>query len=150
VIPSSKSILIDATSGTSNISWNFLAAIGVEESGFRNVRQGIDPRTGKPGKGIGIFQIDQGAHPQVTDKQGFDPVFSANFAANLLQSNYNTLTARGYTRFTEANLMQATAASYNYGTSRKNISGNPATIDVGTTNGHYGSDIMNLITCFNY
>jgi hypothetical protein len=43
-------------------------------------------------------------------------------------------------------LLQGTAASYNFGTG--NISGNPATIDVGTTGGNYGANALQLIDCF--
>lgn len=43
-------------------------------------------------------------------------------------------------------LLQATAASYNFGTS--NISGNPNTIDAGSANDNYGTNVMNLMDCF--
>jgi hypothetical protein len=43
-------------------------------------------------------------------------------------------------------LLQATAASYNFGTG--NISGNPNTIDVGTTGGNYGANVLLLMDCF--
>ena len=51
-----------------------------------------------------------------------------------------------FPNFTPTQLTQATAASYNFGVS--NISGNPATIDVGTTGGNYGSNVVNLMSCF--
>jgi hypothetical protein len=46
----------------------------------------------------------------------------------MLSSNMATLSA-AFPNFNSGQLLQATAASYNFGTS--NISGNPNTIDVG-------------------
>jgi hypothetical protein len=51
-----------------------------------------------------------------------------------------------FPNFTPAQLVQATAASYNFGI--RNISGNPNTIDVGTANGNYGSNVVQLMDCF--
>jgi hypothetical protein len=51
-----------------------------------------------------------------------------------------------YPNLTQAQLLQATAASYNFGVS--NISGNPNTIDTGTTGNNYGSNVVNLMSCF--
>jgi len=56
-----------------------------------------------------------------------------------------TLAAR-FPNFTSEQLLQATAASYNFGTS--NISGNPNTIDKGTTGNNYGSNVLLLMDCF--
>jgi hypothetical protein len=48
-----------------------------------------------------------------------------------------------FPRFTLDQLLQATAASYNFGTG--NISGNPRTIDVGSTGNNYGSNGLEII-----
>lgn len=109
------------------------------ETGFRNIAESGS------GFGRGIFQIDLGAHPNVTEAQAFDPTFAANFAARLLDTNMDTLAA-AHPNLSPSQLLQATAASYNFGTG--NISGNPAKIDRGTTGGNYGSNILLLMDCF--
>jgi len=50
--------------------------------------------------------------------------------------------AKGWT----SPLFQATAASYNFGLG--NISGNPNTINIGTTKNNYGSNVEQLMACF--
>jgi hypothetical protein len=50
--------------------------------------------------------------------------------------------------FTPSQLLQATAASYNLG--RGGISGNPNTIDVGSTGGNYGSTVVGMMACFSH
>ena len=111
----------------------------MRESGFRDISQ-----IGG-GKGEGVFQIDLGAHPDVSKAQADDLNFSANYAANLLQTNMTEL-ATNYPSFTPAQLEQATAASYNFGTG--NITGNPATIDQGSTGNNYGSNVVDLTHAF--
>lgn len=64
----------------------------------------------------------------------------------MLATNMSTLSAK-YPNLTTTQLLQATAASYNFGTG--NISGNPNTIDVGTTGNNYGSNVLNIANnCF--
>jgi len=110
-----------------NIDPALLAAIGVRETGFRDINQ-----IGG-GDGRGVFQIDIGKHPDVSEAQANDLNFAANYAANLLQQNMQTL-ANNFPNFTPAQLEQATAASYNSGpaTSRaiplRSIKGRPRTI----------------------
>lgn len=91
------------------------------------------------------LQITVSPTSGVTAAQAGDLQWAANYAANLLNTNMKTL-ADDFPNFTPGQLLQATAASYNFGVS--NISGNPATIDVGSTGGNYGSNIVNLMTCF--
>jgi hypothetical protein len=55
---------------------------------------------------------------------------------------------QGAFSFTPPQLLQATAASYNFGVG--NISGNPNTIDVGTTGGNYGSTVVGMMACFSH
>ena len=116
-----------------------LAAIGIRETGFKNIPQA------NGGLGRGIFQIDIGKNPSVTEAQAYNLTFAADWAANLLATNMATLAVK-YPDLDPLYLLQATAASYNFGT--KNISGNPATIDVGTTGGNYGSNVLDLMDCF--
>jgi hypothetical protein len=85
------------------------------------------------------------AHPDITKVQALDPSFAAGWAAVYLASNEATLAAE-FPNFTSAQLLQATAASYNFGTG--NIHGNPNNIDKGTTNNNYGSNVVGLMDCF--
>lgn len=116
-----------------------LGAIALRETNFRNI-----PQTGG-GQGRGVFQIDLGAHPNVTEAQAYDIPWAANYAANILASNASTIRSQ-HPGFTPAQNLQATAASYNFGTG--NISGNPNTIDVGTTGNNYGSNVANMMKAF--
>lgn len=115
-----------------------LAAIAIHESGIANVGQ-------LNGQGVGVFQIDLGQNPSVTYTQVSDTKFAAVWAGNLLATDRAALAAK-YPNLTSAQLQQATTASYNFGTG--NISGNPSTIDAGTTGNNYGSDVVDLMDCF--
>ncbi len=67
------------------------------------------------------------------------------------QTTRTSALPRSHPNFTETQLVQATAATYNMGLGKpvgSNISGNPDTIDVGTTFGNYGANILLLINCF--
>jgi Transglycosylase SLT domain len=131
---------ISNAANADGINPNFLAAVGIRESGLQNI-----PQQGG-GQGLGVFQIDLGAHPNVSPRQALNPAFSANFAADLLSSNWSSLSA-SYPNLNPTRLLQATAASYNFGVG--NISGNPNTIDVGTTGNNYGSNVLALAgNCF--
>jgi RHS repeat-associated protein len=114
-----------------------LAAVGVRETGFQNIAEAGG------GGGMGVFQLTN--QPGVTSRQAYDLTFSANYAASMLASNMTAL-AKAFPNFTSPQLLQATAASYNFGLG--NIRGNPATIDVGTTHNNYGSNVVNLMSCF--
>jgi len=130
---------IEKAATANGIVPSMLAAIGIRETGFRNIAQSGG------GQGRGIFQIDLGQNPSVTSAQADDPSFAANFAAQMLASNMTALST-DHPNLTGDKLVQATAASYNFGTG--NISGNPNTIDVGTTGNNYGTDILLLMECF--
>jgi RHS repeat-associated protein len=130
---------ISSAAAANGIDPALLAAIGVRESGFQNVWQSGG------GMGAGVFQIDLGANPNVTAAQAFNLPFAANYAAGMLASNSAYL-ASAFPSFTPGQLLQATAASYNFGVG--NISGNPATIDQGSTNNNYGSNVVRLMQCF--
>jgi hypothetical protein len=130
--------IVDAANAA-GIDPALLAAIAMRETDFRNIDEGGG------GLGRGVFQIDLGAHPDVTEAQAENLTFAANYAANILATNMATL-ANEFPNFTHDQLLQATAASYNFGVD--DISGNPATIDVGTTGGNYGSNVLDLMDAF--
>lgn len=121
-----------------SIDPRLLAAVGVRETGFQNIDQ-------KNGYGRGVFQIDIGANPSVSAAQAHNLTFASNWAANALSENFSALKS-AFSNFDPTHLLQATAASYNFGLT--NISGNPNTIDVGTTGGNYGSNVVQLMNCF--
>lgn len=133
---------LQAAANANGIPAELLAAIGVRESNFMNVQETLPG--GGPGPGMGVFQLTN--QPGVSSAQAFNLLFSANYAAGLLSSNMSYLSSAF--SFTPAQLLQATAASYNFGTG--NISGNPNTIDVGTTGGNYGSTVVGMMACFSH
>jgi len=135
----SASTIVEAAAKLHGIPPSLLFAVGIRETGFQNVKQ-----TGG-GDGRGVFQIDIGKNPHVSESQAMDMQFSANFAANMLSNNKSYL-QRKFTNFNAQQLLQATAASYNFGTG--NISGNPNTIDKGSSHNNYGSNILDLMDCF--
>jgi len=118
--------------------WAMLAAIGIRETGFRNINQ-------PDGNGVGVFQIDIWQNPSVSRDDAADLDWSARWAANTLARNRAVLAAR-FPNLTASQLLQATAASWNLGVG--GISGNPDTIDVGSTGGNYGSNIVRLMDFF--
>jgi hypothetical protein len=127
-----------AAAGAHNVDWTMLAAIGIRESGFLDVLQ-------SDGQGAGVFQIDVGKNKKVTVENARNLAWAADWVAATLAANFNKL-AGLYPNFDAAHLMQATAASWNLGVG--GISGNPDTIDVGSPRNNYGSNIMDLMTCF--
>jgi RHS repeat-associated protein len=131
--------VVQNAASTNGISPALLAAIGVRETGFNNIKQ-----IGG-GQGAGVFQIDLGQNPSVSSAQAFNISYAANYAAKTLAGNMVILGSE-YPGLTPPQLLQATAASYNLGVG--GISGNPNTIDVGTPNNNYGSNVMNLMSCF--
>jgi RHS repeat-associated protein len=132
--------VLQAAANAHNIPTPLLAAIGVRESNFMNVQETL--QGGGAGPGMGVYQLTD--QPGVSAAQAFDLPFAANYAAGMLSSDMNYLS--NAFSFTPAQLLQATAASYNFGTG--NISGNPNTIDVGTAHGNYGSTVVGIMACF--
>jgi len=122
-----------------------LAAVAIEESGVTDKNE-----KGGAGVGVGVFQITVSAATGVTAAQANNLAWSANYAAAMLDSNADYLASLPRLQnFTQAQLLQATAASYNMNPYKPvNFTGNPNTIDKGTTNGHYGSTILSLMDCF--
>ena len=123
-----------------SIDPSLLGAIGIRETGFQDVNE-----RGGTHVGVGVFQLTVTSTSGVTAAQANDLSWAANYAAAMLQSNMTVL-AKAFPKFTPAQLLQATAASYNFGVS--NISGNPNTIDAGSTGHNYGSNVVQLMTCF--
>ena len=58
------------------IDWRLLAAMGIRESGFENIKE---KKTG--GKGRGVFQIDLGWNPTVKEEEAMDIGWSIRWAA---------------------------------------------------------------------
>ncbi len=133
-----EGVFAAAVAGT-NVDWAMLAAIAIRETNVMNVSENDGA-----GVGVGVFQITVSASSGVTAAQAGNLDWSADWAANYLSTNMSTLTAK-FPNFSNAQLLQATAASYNFGIG--NISGNPATIDVGTAGNNYGSNVLNLMDC---
>jgi membrane-bound lytic murein transglycosylase MltF len=134
------------------IDWRMLAAIGVRESGFRNIAQ-----LGG-GLGRGIFQINIKANAgEVTEDQAFDLEFAANWAAKTLARNAETLAA-SYGLGGER-LWTLVIASYNAGIgkvlgaidswlARGGTIDQIASLDYLTTRGNYARNVMDLMECF--
>jgi len=135
--------VLQTAASAHNIPTSLLAAVGVEETGFRNVQE--KKQNGQDGPGMGVFQLTN--QPGVTKEQAFNLPFAANFAAKMLSDNWSFL-SKTFPSFDLGSQIQATGASYNFGAG--NIRGNPMRIDVGTKNGHYGSDVLRLMSCFPY
>lgn len=127
---------IVAAANAHDIDPALLAAIAIRETGFQNLTNGV---------GVGIFQITVGKSTGVTAAQAQNLTWAANYAANMLETNMNYL-ATQFPNLTQSQLIQAAAASYDFGIS--NISGNPNTIDLGTTGNNYGANILLLMDCF--
>jgi RHS repeat-associated protein len=130
--------------GLHGIDWAMLAAIGIRESKFNPSAKEI-LKDGSIGGGRGAFQIDININKGVSEANAMNLEWAADWAANSLADNYAILAAK-YPNFDASHLLQATAASYNFGTD--NISGNPDTIDKKSTGDNYGSNILDLMDCF--
>jgi RHS repeat-associated protein len=128
---------LSAAAAANGIDPALLAAIGVRETNFQNIAQ----QGG--GGGMGVFQLTN--QPGVSSAQAYNLSFSAHYAAHMLSSNMSALSS-AFPNFTPSQLLQATAASYNLGL--EGISGNPNTIDAGTTGGNYGSTVVGMMGCF--
>ena len=126
---------LQAAARKHGIDWRMLAAIGVRETDFRSIDSKVDG-------GMGVFQL---TNKKITRAQAHNLAFAADMAARIIKSDMAYLKRR-FPKLTQAQLWQATFASYNFGVD--DISGNPATIDVGTTNNNYGESILLMMNCF--
>jgi LysM repeat protein len=84
-VPDQYIPIIEKAATDSGVPAKILAAIAKHESAST-----FDPKIKQYGFGLGrgMFQIDLGQHPNVTEEQAFDPQFSANYAAGLLADAY--------------------------------------------------------------
>lgn len=129
-----------ATSG-STLPWQFLAAIGIVETQFRSiVQQG-------GGDGRGVFQIDIGKNPNVSEAPAMDLTFATNWATSVFQVNMTAILKIGNGI---GLTMEALADTWNHGLGgvisdlKKGI--DP---DSHTTGGNYGSKVVGVMSkCF--
>lgn len=127
-------ILKDAAA-RAGVDWRLLAAIAIRETNFKNASS-FD-------NGWGVFQLTN--QPGVSKQEAYDVRFAANYAAKMLSRNMAYI-KRKFPNFTPGQLLQATAASYNFGPG--NIRGNADAIDRGTTGNNYGQNVILLMNCF--
>jgi RHS repeat-associated protein len=131
--------LLKQVAAKNGLDWRLLAAIGIRESGFKNLAQSGG------GLGRGIFQIDRGAHPEVSNRQAYDPTWSANWTAGNA--------AAGIEKYGGQNpqLSNAIAARFHNAGGKymvgKIARGIPA-LDRGTAHHNYVSNILDLMNCF--
>jgi hypothetical protein len=143
-----EATLETAVKGT-DISWTMLAAIGIRESGFLEGSENDGA-----GLGVGVFQITvKNPFPTangsgVSYAQASNLTWAANWSAQTLNSNMAYL-ANKFSNFTPSQLLQATAASFNLNPYKPgNFTSNPSTIDAKTALGNYGSNVIQLMSCF--
>ena len=131
--------VIAAAANAHGIDPALLAAVGMRETDFEDINE-----IGG-GNGRGVFQIDIGKNPSVTEAQANDINFAANFAANLLASNMSIIEQKN-PNFVPEYIEQATAASYNLGPTT--FSGDPSKIDQGSAGNDYGSNVVAIKGAF--
>lgn len=133
---------LQAAAAKHGIDWRILAAIGVRETGFRNIDS---PRVGDPGQGV--FQLTN--QPGVTRAQAHNLAFAANYAAKMIADNKRYF-KRKFPKFNETQLMHAAIAAYNFGLVE--VKGNPERIDIGTAGSKegrpYGESVLLAANCF--
>jgi RHS repeat-associated protein len=141
---------LEAITTGSSIKWQMIAAIGIRETGFVNKSE-VDGT----GVGVGIFQITVKPTSGITATQASDLSMAAYWVLNRLRETSSKLVDMNLD-YDSAQFDQALAASYNMYPSSKNFTGDPNTIDEGTTDsrgknypGNYGSNILDLMDCFN-
>jgi RHS repeat-associated protein len=118
-----------------------LGAIGIKETNFQNI-------TGDFGHGHGVFQIDDRFHPREAATIAYDVDLAANFAAGLVMRNYLNYSERG---FAPAVSLAAGLRDYNGtgGIPTTTVLANGWSLDVGTANGNYVSQLLAIAKyCF--
>lgn len=87
--PSVAPVIIDAAK-KNGVPPKILAAIAEHESkGTFDPNLNQDPLPNSPALGKGMFQIDLGQHPDITEEQAKNIKFAADYAAKLLKDAYN-------------------------------------------------------------
>jgi hypothetical protein len=129
-----------------------LAAIGVRETGFRNIAEAGG------GGGRGVFQIDiHQNRGRITEAQAFDIAYAAGWVADRLADNAKALAEQF--GLAGPRLWEFVLASYNAGlkgvtdfVSRQLARGlsidQVVSADAITAFGNYGRNVLHLMECF--
>jgi soluble lytic murein transglycosylase-like protein len=137
--------IIENAAVQNGVDPTILAAIGIRETGFRNVPES---GYGKYDAGMGIFQIDSRYHSDATDI-AYDPAQAAYYAANMLGSSYRKYVFSGMNP-----AMAVASAIRDYNASPRLTralanTGWPGYLDVGTTQSNYMSNVVAIAAyCF--
>ncbi len=137
--------LIRAAGAANGVDPNLIAAIGVRESGWKNIPQGGD------GLGMGHMQIDLGQHPDTAGLAAY-PSQNIFYGAGLLAHNYNTferrfggdpdtLTAYAIRAYNGGPITQFVRGVAGVGVLEPN-----SAIDFGTTLNNYVTNVLGLRT----
>jgi hypothetical protein len=121
-------------------------SIAVRESGVRNIDQ-------PNGLGRGIWQIDLGAHPDVTVAQAHDQRFAANYAAGLLSGSYDRLSDKYGSKYGDGLVTAAAIREYNAGSkyTASKIKKGLGALNRGTTGNNYVNNVLDIArNCFGY
>jgi len=122
------------------VDWTWLAAIGIEETLFKNIDQ-------LHGPGQGVFQITVSPQSGVTSSQAHNLAWAASWVANYLLGNEGSL--RNSQGLSGDALAIAVFDSYNAGLGGVNRAlDNGRTADSASANGHYGTTALQLTKCF--
>lgn len=134
-------------------NWEIVAAIGIRETYFQNIAEyGSDGKDATNHLGRGVFQIDLGQNPGVTEGQAFDIQFSAHFASDKITADRKNYPA-DLSNLTPDLALAETIHDYNAsprthgGTRHQALLGVPG-LDSFTTGHNYVSNVLNLINCF--
>jgi len=135
---------IEAAAALYGVDPNILAAIGVRETGFKNV-----PGGGNDNNGAGIYQIDLGYHDAASI--AYNPALAAYYAAGLLANSYTSYLSSGYSP--EA---AEVGAIRDYNASPKLTpyfldTGYVGYADIHTTHNNYVTNVIAIAAnCFNF
>jgi len=146
-----KLAVLTAAGDAHGVDPALLGAIGLRETGFRNINQ-------PNGQGVGLFQIDLGQNPSVTAGQASNVAFAANWAAAYLSGNakdlaanypdLSTMSLAGFSGYGDMSVI-APADTYNLGLGGvKKFLNNTFDPDLGTTGENYGQNVWQLTKCF--
>jgi hypothetical protein len=135
--------------------WDIIAAIGMRETYFNNMKEyGWNGPNPEDHLGRGVFQIDIGQNPQVTEEQAMNVEFAASWSINKLKGDRS-----GYDKPWNFNRDLSLAEGiHDYNASPNKTKKHPNTwgqaasgipgLDQYTTGHNYVSNILNLINCF--
>ena len=133
-----------------NISWETLAGIAIEESGVQDINQ-----NGGPGHGVGVFQITVTPTSGVTAAQANDLMWASDWSAQYLFSN-ELYIAKHIQGLSSSQLLWMTVSSFNTGAGgqikRYNRGESPdyhtSPRGDGTFGDKYGQTVLGLMKCF--